>query len=413
MKIFNIVLKKELKAMFRNGFSLIISLIVPIIIMPLIITILIKDDQKTDQNINNPKIAIILKDNQKEIPLDPNSNDHKKEFTYIKNEVLKGLEPTFIKPNNLYNQFTNEDINIALYISSNIADSVLSGKSDIKVVYNVSYASGAKYAQHILQILSIYSDSVKNKRIEALGSSLDNVTGINFNIETIQNSTLFDNKSEGLNNLLLISLVPVLIIGLLSAGSGASTSEMFSLEKERNTLESLLSTSADRKSILWAKLTVSFLFSIFNVLVEFLSIMLAYVINLSYFKDSKIYFAPQTIVLISFTVFSLSVFVSMLNSFIYVFAKNNKSAGSYSTMLVLLPIIISYFVMTLSPQSVEMWHIFIPFVGSVFSLKMAIIGAVNYIWMAISIIINLTLTSILLYFTIRRYNSEKLLINGN
>lgn len=412
MNVFKTVFKKELKSVFRGGFSLLFSLLLPLILMPFVLTLVIKQNQKTDNNLNQPKIALYIKDNNNNVNVSETTTTYKEQLNYVKNVILKDADEKIINVNNDLNQaFADDKIDVAMYIDKDIKKNFDSGKTNIKIVYNMSYASGVKYAEYVINQINKYSSLVSEHRLNKLGSSVDKINGINLQIDTIQN-TKAATKSEGLNNALLISLVPTLIIGMISFGSSSVSSELFSIEKERNTIESLLSTSAKRSQILWAKLAINWMFSLFGMILQFISIVIAYFINYSYFNTSEIFLSWTTITLLIVSMVGLSFLAATLNILVYVFSKNNKNATAYNAILTFIPIIVSYLVMTLSPSNINIYQIFIPFVGSVFSIKMALVGSTNIFYLLLSSSISIVISIVLTYLIFKRYNSEKILYDN-
>lgn len=408
MKEYKIVFKKEFKILLRGGMSLLLSIILPLIILPFALSLIISSEQKINKELNSPKIALYIVHNEIEHNIDSSTVEYKRQFNYVNDIILKSLTPNYQIVEDINKAFIYEKVNVALYIDSDVVEKVSSGKINIKLIYNSTYSSGIKNAQHIIKLISAYSMKVSDLRLQTQGSSLDEVSGMIFTQKTLQEAYP-NNKVEGLNNLMLITIVPTIIIGFISFGSSSVSSELFSLEKEKNTLESLLTTSANRKNIVLSKLSVSVLFGVFGSICQVLSLVIAVLINSSYFTSSSIYFSSSSILLLVFSLFSLTLLASILNVFVYVFSKNHRNASALSSILMIGPVLLSYVVMNMSPSSMSFFFMFIPFIGTVLSTKMAIVGAINYSYLVTSLIVNLILSSILIYFIVKRYCSEKIL----
>lgn len=408
MSVFRVVFKKEFKSIFRGGFSVLAALLIPLIMFPLMLSVIIKTQEKTINTINEPKIALYINKSDTKVNVDDNNTEFKEQFNYVKNDVLKGVNATYVDVNNdLGHALANEIVNVALYVDSDIKSKVLNGKTNISIFYNPAYESGKLYSEYINSRINEYSKQITEKRLAMLGTSVEANQGLNVKIELMKNN--YEGKRvEGIQNTLLLMLVPTLVIGMIAFGSSSVSSELFSIEKERNTLESLLSTSAKRSNILWAKVALCIMFSIISSCLEIVSIVIAYYINKSYFASSTIYFKPSTIALISLAIFSISLLASMLNIAVFVYAKNNKNANAYAGILTIAPMIISYVVMSISPSSVELWQILTPFLGSVFSIKTALIGAINVSHLLISTIISFILASGIMFLVFKRYTNEKI-----
>jgi ABC-type Na+ efflux pump permease subunit len=373
--------------------------------MPLLVTIILSTSKNEDALVNTPKMALYIKNEEELINVDQNNSVYKDEVDFILNIVLHSLNPTIVLTNDLNNALAFEDINIALVIDSDLLSKIEIGYFNIDVIYNVSFSGGIKFSSHILGLIANFSANITELRLNNLGISGTELIAVNYNSKTIQEFSL--NKIQGLNNQILITLVPTVIIGFISFGSMTASSELFSLEKERNTLESLLSTGGKRHQIVLAKVVINLIFSLVGAFLQLLSVLLAYLINIKSFSDTVIYFKLDTLLFLFLGLISLSILAAILNVFVYVFAKNNRGATAYSAILMLLPIIISYFVMSLSPAGINIFEMFIPFLGTVLAMRMTIVGAVSIPYLSISAIINLVLSGLLTYLIIKRYCSEK------
>ncbi|MGI6782362.1 MAG: ABC transporter permease [Acholeplasmataceae bacterium] len=408
MREFKIVFKKELKSLFRGGISLLLSIVMPLLIMPFALTMIISSEQKIDKEINSPNIALYIVDNGIEHNIDQSTTTYLEQFNYIKNTVLKTLDAKYLIVEDITKAFVYEEVNVALYFDSDLIEKVNNGKLDVKLVFNETYSSGLKHAEHITKLISAYSINVNELRLQQIGSSLDEITGVTYSLETLQQA--YPNRRiEGLNNMMLITIVPTIIIGFISFGSGSVSAELFSLEKERNTIESLLTTSAKRKNIVLSKLSVSILFSVIGSIFQFLSLVLAVLLNKSYFESTDIYFSSGSIISLVMAIFSLTLLAAVLNVLVFVFSKSNRSATAFSSLVMITPVLVSYVVMTLSPSAVSFGQMFIPFIGTVLAMKMAIVGAINYTYLYLSLSINIILSAAVIYLVVKRYCSEKIL----
>ncbi|MDR2867111.1 MAG: ABC transporter permease subunit [Acholeplasmatales bacterium] len=406
MKTFKTVLKKEFKSLFRGGLGLITSLILPLILMPLLMTIILSSNKKEDEQVNTPKLALYVQTADELINVDQNNSLYHEEIDYVLGTVLRTLNPSIVLVTDLNKALTFEKIDIALIFDADLLSKMEVGYFNINVVYNISDSSGIKFSSHILNLIANFSAALTELRLNSLGFNGSEFVGVNYNTTTIQEFS--QNKIEGLNNQILITLVPTIIISFISFGSMTASSELFSLEKERNTLESLLSTGGKRREIVLAKVFVNLVFSLVGALFQLISVLLAYLINIKSFSDTVIYFRFETLLFLFIGLISLAILAAILNVFVYVFTKNNRGATAYSAILMLLPIIISYVVMTISPAGIHMAEIFIPFLGTVLAMRMAVAGAVNISYLIISSVINILLSGLLTYLIVKRYCSEKI-----
>jgi|GEM_PF-4174197 len=411
MSNFWIVLKKEIKSLLRDGSSLIISVLFPILLMPILFTIVLKNEKNENDNIYNPKIGLFLSNNNENININEDTAEFKKEFSMIKNEIFKSIDATYvlIKQKDTYDSFLKEEIDVAVYIESDFSNKINNKNPfEIEIIYNIAYTSGVKYAEYVSRAIAEYSQRETTQRLKDEGIEKNKIEPVNFKMNSIQ--VVYQNvKKEGLNNILLITLIPTIIIGFISFGNSSASSELFSMEKERNTFESLLSTSAKRKEILFAKLSVNGIFSFFGSIGNFLSVFILYILNLEQFSSSQIYFKFSTIIVLFLVLIGLSLLSAILSTTIYVFAKNNKNASALGALLMLVPMIVNFSIVNISFSKLSPLMFFIPFFGSIFSTRMAIIGNVSIFYLLMGLLSNLIVIAILIKLIVKRYCSEKVL----
>lgn len=180
MKEYKIVFKKEFKILLRGGMSLLLSIILPLIILPFALSLIISSEQKINKELNSPKIALYIVHNEIEHNIDSSTVEYKRQFNYVNDIILKSLTPNYQIVEDINKAFIYEKVNVALYIDSDVVEKVSSGKINIKLIYNSTYSSGIKNAQHIIKLISAYSMKVSDLRLQTQGSSLDEVSGMIF-----------------------------------------------------------------------------------------------------------------------------------------------------------------------------------------------------------------------------------------
>lgn len=407
--IFKTVFKKEFKSLFRGGQSLIFSLLVPILMMPFLLTLLLSVEKNIIKEIKSPKLTVFVVDGDTEINILSDLETYKDEYNFINDVILGPITPKYIPTDDVIQSFYKEEINLALYFDADFLEKIDEGAFNIKLIYNASYTSGLAHSESMEMILTAFKDGLIDYRLKKnLGSSLEEINPINVTTFPLQDSYPLV-KKQGLNSAFLIMFVPTIIIGFISFGSSAASAELFSLEKEKNTLESLLSTSANRKIILFAKITVGAIFSIVSSLGNFLSIVLSYYLNHDMVSNGSIYFKGDAIFWLFLSLTSLSLFTAILNCTVYIYSKSNKNAAAVNSLLLMIPMTLSFLVGSISPAQIPFWSIFVPFIGTVLSAKMAFVGYISILNLVISSSVNILLIVSLLWFSKKRFLSEKVL----
>ena len=411
---YKIVFNKEIKAVTRSSSSLFLSIIMPLILFPIFLTLLIRNSSSLgiENKTDNPYVALYINDDKGKVNITEDKHDiYNDQFNFIKNTIFKDINPIYVETGNEIEAFTSGQIDVSVTFDKDILSNVNSGKIKVVILYDDGNNDSYACAYKIANLINTYSLTISEIRLRNISSSLEEINGVDMNLSTMQ-ETFKDMKMEGLNDVFLNSLVPTFISIFLAFGSVAVISEMFIAEKEKNTLESLFTTGTKRSTILRAKIDVSLLFSFISLSMEFLGFLIAILINQKYFSSVPIYFKPSSIIFIILSLLSVSFFLSVLAITVFVFSKNNKTAMSLISIIQFIPIITSMVLMFASTKIMNnLGFMFIPVVGSLFSFKLAIQGYVNFSYLLTAFLVNIVISSLLLYFSFKRYNSEKILLN--
>ena len=170
------------------------------------------------------------------------------------------------------------EINIALLVTENfLADLNDSTKYvQVDIIYDDRSSSGSATAEYMRELIEVYSNALLAQNIAQIDPtmSVQPVTGVAQSL-----SVAFDIKRYGTDSAFLHLIIPMLLTMLISIGGASIATDLVAGEKERNTFESLLSTSASRFSILSAKYTVIIIFSFLSAIAEVASIAVSMAIH--------------------------------------------------------------------------------------------------------------------------------------
>lgn len=415
MNIFKKIFKKEIKGIFHGGVGVIISLLIPLFSIPILLTSLIKNNQSMEKILNSPKVALFIKEGENRTNINKdNLSSYESQFYFIKDSLLPDLDATYKMVKDEKQALINFDINLSITFPSNIKDNIKKGVSEVDIIYNNGDEYGLSYATNLMSHISLFSTSIENIRLLELTNntiSLDDINPIVFDYKSIQDAVK-DSKVEGINNSFLNAIIPSFITLLISFGSVSASAEIFSNEKEKKTLESLLSTSAKRSTIFNAKMSVNILFAVISLVLEGIGLLFTILINFDYFSNSQIFFTPLSSFLMILTLLSVPLVSSTLSSFGFVYSKNSKQALAINTILQFLPTLTSMILIFAKIASINsLGFMFVPIVGSIFAFRLAAAGIVNISYLVISFVINISLTIIFFIISKRCFNSERMISN--
>ena len=375
------ILKKELKETFRDKKSLAMMLIIPIMIPIILIFMSYIFDTTVDKDVNSyNKIGFnySLSTQEKELSKNMNINiiDGNKE------ELDKKLESGEI---------------FAYIVRENNKYTVVANSSE-----NSTYANALakKY-------LEVYKESLESNY---LAEHLINPNEV-LNIIEIDNEI---KESDNFMSKYIISYAFLFIIMAITVSSTYPATDATAGEKERGTLETLLTFPIKSRDIILGKyLSVS----LSSIITGVLSLALTDITLMFLPKMFKTYenmslgFNTNMILLSMLIIIAFSMFISGLTIAIASKSKTFKEAQSSLTPLnfiAFFPGMIAYFANVSSSVVLAM----IPFLNYSLIFTDVANNKVNVLEISIMLISTIVLTSIILYIIIKQYKSEKVLFSN-
>lgn len=404
MKTALIVLKKELKGIFKHSSTFIMSIILPLLYFPILLTLFIRFSNSTESSLKTPNIAFFVKNEKLENIYDENNQDLK-DFKMIIGDDFKDAK--YLKTDDYLSDL--EELKVDVFVSFNKTLQNDENKYHIEMIYSSNNELGASYISLLSSRISTYSLAVIDTKLAYLDTSLSKLSTVDVTYEEIKDK--FKNKKyEGFNDSLLGQLLPTFLTLFLSFGSLAVTSQIFIMEKEKKTIEPLLATSCKRRDILTGKILTSYLFSFISFVGQFIGLFIAVLINLDYFKNTNIYFSASTVCYIIFSLLSVTLLTTTLSIYSLINSKSVKAANSKQSLLQLIPSILSLALMFLKLRTLNnKAYAFIPIFNTFSAFKLASYGIVNSNIFFSSICINIAIVCILLELSYKKYKSESIL----
>jgi sodium transport system permease protein len=393
------IFKKELKETIRDRKTMLIMVAIPLLVFPILINVVVGVSGSFNESASEKilKIGIIGDSNNlivKQLKSIPASFGPKELIAY------KGDSTRLFKDQN------DEVIDIALWYDSGL-EGILAAQGTANVLWAIDNTN-IGYSERIKGYMNIIETEERLKRYDELGIDEQKLQPYRI---TYQN-TASDRQMLGE---LAGGILPYIFIAFGFLGCMYPAIDLFSGEKERGTIETLLSTPVQRWKILIGKmlvvvlsgLTASFsaLFGLF-VSIEFLDLipdptLMAVV--------SKILTFPIIIKLFALLL-PLTVFFAGIMIPISVYTKSFKEAQSIITPLnivVVLPAMLGLF------PGIELNYLTacIPILNIVLTTKSLIAGNLDYILLAISFLIMLSVAAAAVFVSIRQFGKETNILN--
>ena len=350
------IVKKEFKDILRDRKTLLMTFIIPIIIMPLLFTFIFSSINDLASPSENNKYKIVLETNNPEIStLFNESNIY---------ELVKSADPI----NDAYNG------KITAYIIANdINELLLQGKTPkIDLYYDTTSQRALTAISTVQTMFSTYQNNYLTAYLKQNNLSSDILNPFTYNEHAK------DNDADNLSLMMLGMLIPMMIIGYSGSGIVQIATDLGAGEKERGTLEPLLSTSVSRSSILIGKLIVTATFGIITSILSAAGLLLAFKFGLSDMMSFSINLSAQGMFLIILLAILYVIFISAVMLLVSTYARSLKEANTYLTPVTLIPVLLSVITMYMEPSTVSTSMMNIPILNVVVVIKEIIYNQLNY-----------------------------------
>lgn len=374
-----IILRKELKNLAKDKRTLLFIIVFPLVLMPAIFSTISLVNERQQQDAADTIYAVVIENISDERFVSNLSNFL--QIRIVENTSESDLAVVF--PEN-YSPGTKASVD--LYYDSTSTKS--------------NFASG-----RIQAALGAYSDMLAEQRLRELDLSL-------LDLRSIEVKRVDTAPKEAQGAGFMAILLPYLIIIYVFTGSMNIGLDTTAGEKERGSLASILVNQVSRTSIAMGKVMYVIVAGLLNSVSSFIGIMIALNLGGGLFGNeagaNMALFSPLNIVGLLLVLLSLSSFAASVIVLLGSFAKNMKEGASYIMPIYIIVIIIGVASMQMDPaKSLQMF--FIPLVNGVFVLKELLLGQLQFLHMLVTLLMNGATVAVLIGFTARLYNTEKIL----
>ena len=374
------ILKKELRELFRDKKSLAMMLIIPIFIPLIMIGMSALFEMQANKDIEEyNKIGFAYELSEEEKSLAEQMNI----------EVITGTEEE------LKQKYDAEEINA--YVT----------KNEKNYIINTDGSDNSTFASNLMEeYFNSYKQILQGKYLEENGIKAGKVLDI---ITVSQNALEQDNYfGDYIKNYAFLFIIMAITVSATYPATDTTAGE-----KERGTLETLLTFPIKSKDIIVGKFLAASLSSIVTGLISFaLAIVALFVAKdmFSIYEGVDIMYSVSSIVFGIIVIIAYSIFVSGLCISIASTSKTFKEAQSALTPLTFISFFPSFVVFMVGLKTTPVLSI-IPFLNytMIFTdIASGNIDLLNIALMAISTIIYIT---IIFTYIIKQYKSEKVLFS--
>ena len=374
------ILKKELREMFRDKKSLSMMLVIPIFV-PLIVlgmsALFEVQANKDIEEYNKIGFAYELSEEEKNIAKELNI------------EVNEGNE------DELKTKYKNDEID--LYIT----------KDGNKYILNGNDSDVTTYAKTLMEsYFNVYKEYLQSGYLQANNVNPNDV----LNIITVEENIT---EEENMFVSYIRNYAFVFIIMAITVSATYPATDTTAGERERGTLETLLTFPIKSRDIIVGKFLAvtiaSILTGIISLVLAIISVAIAQN-TFSIYEGLNIMFSPISILLSVIIIIAYSFFISGLCIAIASSSKTFKEAQSALTPLTFISLFPGMIAFMIGVTGTPLLSI-IPFINYVVVFTDTSAGNVDWLNIALMVISTIIYISIVLTYIIKQYKSEKILFS--
>ena len=366
LNIISVIFRKELKDTLRDKRSFFISVIFPVILFPLIFSVLDVNIQKANSKIKeNMKIGLI----DSEDGLIGQLLEKQDKFIIEKDPDGK------LKTGELY-----------AVIKSESADK----RNGITVIYDNSRQQSVTAASQLTALLTAFSESNKTSK----SSSAFVIT-----------QELLYSRSKGNSMLILSTLLPFLMFVFAALSPVALASDTGAGEKERYTLEPLLTNPVSKKEILAGKYLCLIVMGLIGTTAFAAGIIISTVLTPDVFGFEKLdlYIKTLPAILLFLTALLLTMLFSSAELMLSFAARSPKEAQVFFLPLMMITMTAGYSTSVIDPLNIDSFYRHIPLLNISILIKEVSLNIINpkaafitVLWTAAYIMIFILISKILI-----------------
>lgn len=389
-----IIFNKELKDTLRDRRTLMTMIIIPVLLFPVILTLFVNVSASFQKDAMDKIIHIAY--------LEKDSDN-------IVIQQLSALPDTFLKlklvgvnsSEEMQELIQDDSLQAGLLFQDNFNQLVaLQQTGSLETLINATKLGNKERVETYLQIVL---ESLKNERLAALGLKQEQITPL----EIKYTNTASDQETIGK---LAGGFLPYLFIAFGFLGCMYPAIDLFTGEKERGTIETLLTTPVERWKILVGKMLVVVLSGLLAASLALFGLFISIEV-LDLIKEPMLLQVANSILSVQFMIMlyllliPMTIFFAGLMIPIAVYAKTFKEAQSIITPLnfiVILPAMVGFF------PGIELNAITaaIPIVNVVLATKELIAGTLDFSLLLISFAVMLAIAAISVFISFKQFDKE-------
>ena len=374
------ILKKELREMFRDKKSLSMMLVIPIFVPLIVLGMSALFDVQANKDIE-----------------EYNKIGFEYELSEEEKNIAKELDIEVIEGNTdeLKTRYENDEID--LYIT----------KDDNKYIINGNDSEVTTYAKTLMEsYFNVYKEYLQSGYLQENNVNPNDV----LNIITVEENIT---EEENMFVSYIRNYAFVFIIMAITVSATYPATDTTAGERERGTLETLLTFPIKSRDIIVGKFLAVTIASILTGIISLILAIISVAIAqnaFSIYEGLNIMFSPISIVLSVIIIIAYSFFISGLCIAIASSSKTFKEAQSALTPLTFISLFPGMIAFMIGVTGTPLLSI-IPFINYTVVFTDTSAGNVDWLNIALMVVSTIIYISIVLTYIIKQYKSEKILFS--
>lgn len=309
---------------------------------------------------------------------------------------------TIAAPDNVEQSVRSGETLVVLEITDDYSDALRDGSpAPLTLHVNNADKDSTKAARRISAILNVYEQTLNSLRIQHRGIDPSIFDSLNI----VQN----DVSSEGATGQLLASILPFLFIMSMVMGGFYLAIDTTAGERERQSLEPLLSLPLSRTSVVMGKYLATVCFVLLSSVLTAISIYTLFKLFPLEIMGGQVRFDGPSVTRAFFLVSPLIPFISAMLISVSAITRSTKQAQTYLGLLMVIPMAPFFLLQFLNIRS-TLVSMPLPMLSQYQLLESAVLGdVIPWLHVVLSVAGTLIATAILLVLAARLYQREKLL----
>lgn len=274
------------------------------------------------------------------------------------------------------------------------------GTAQLRVEYDITNQKSVYARDVIEERVLAYSKQIAAERLQAAGLSETAIEPIEAVYEQVA-------SEERLSGGMLAGIIPLMLVVSLASGGIAIANDLIAGERERGTLEALMSAPISANQLLTAKLLTVMVMSCTSAAASLVSLTL--ILSFGPIEAPGLtlsLFTPMTVLVLILTLLLLAAFFAGLEMMLSMRAKSVKEGQTYMSAVIFLAMIPSYMLVPIHPVDIPQQYYMIPVFNGVSLVKEVFYGKVDPMHALIGLGTSLLYVVLIIVWTARLFRRE-------